>query len=54
MKTRMILTVAGLVISIGLAGFVAQAQQSGENQYARMMGMMGMSHDQCLQMMKEA
>ena len=54
MKTRIILTLAGLGMSIGLAGFVAQAQQSRGNQYTSMMDMMGMSYDQCLQIMKQA
>ena len=54
MKTRTILTVAGLVMSISMAGLVARAQQSGGNQNTSMMDMMGMTYDQCLQLMKEA
>ena len=54
MKTKTILTIASLAMSIGFAGVIAQAQQGGGSQNIDMMNMMVMSHDQCMQMMKQA
>ena len=53
MKTKTILTVAGLATSIGFAGVIAQAEQAGGTQNIGT-NMMGMTHDQCMQMMKQA
>ena len=51
MKTKNLLTLAGLAISIGFGGVIAQAQQGGGSQN---MDMMNMSYDQCMQMMQKA
>ena len=54
MKSKSILTVTSLALIIGFAGVIAQAQQGGESQNMGMMDMMGVSRDQCIEMMKQA
>ena len=51
MKSKTTMAVVALCVSVGLATVIAQ---SGQQQDMGMMNMMGMTHDQCMQMMKKA
>jgi hypothetical protein len=53
MKTKIALLAAGLAVSLGLGGLIAQTDQQTQTPSAQTMGMMNMSPEQCREMMKK-
>jgi hypothetical protein len=56
MKTKTALLAAGLAVSLGLGGLIAQTEKqtpAPDTQSMNMMGMMNMSPEQCREMMKK-
>ena len=53
MKTKTTLLAAGLAVSLGLGGLIAQTDKQTPAPDTQSMGMMNMSPEQCREMMKK-
>lgn len=53
METKIILLAAGLAVSLGLSGLIAQTDEQTPATDTQSMGMMNMSSEQCREMMKK-